>query len=86
MVWHEKTGANLLLRVGGGGLLAIAWLAGAALRSRVGRVDLNSDPLAYLLAAATFLCGSLGSILALLGTHIFDKVAIARRWRPIDRD
>ncbi|MCW3849417.1 hypothetical protein OF829_19430 [Sphingomonas sp. LB-2] len=86
MVWYEKAGASLLLRVAGVGTLAIAYFAGAALRSRAGTVALNSDPVAYLLAATTFLCASFGSILTVLGKHIFDKVEVSRRWSRADRD
>ena len=85
MPWYEKTGASALLRIGGVGILAIAYFAGTTLRSRVVAVTLNGDPFAYLLAAGTFLCGSVGSGLVVMGAHIFDRVAVSQRWRPIDR-
>lgn len=84
MIWYEKKGASTLLRFAGVGILATAWFAGTVLRSRVGTVSPNGDPVAYLLAAATFLCGSVGSLLAVLGNHIFDKVPVSRRWSRID--
>jgi len=84
MPWHEKTGANILLRIIGVGALALAYLAAMSLRSRAAAGSLDGDAFAYLLAAATFLCGSAGAVLTLLGTQIFDRVAISGRWRRSD--
>ncbi len=81
MPWHQKTGASVLLRVAGAGILGIAYLAGASLRSRAIAGPVNGDPFAYLLAAATFICGSAGTVLAALGAHIFDRVVVSQRWR-----
>ena len=85
MAWYEKSGAGALLRVAGLATLAVAYVAGASLRSRALAGALDSDPFAYLLAATAFLCGSLGSGLVVLGRHIFDRVEISRRWSRIDR-
>jgi hypothetical protein len=85
MAWYEKTGASVLLRLAGLGMVTIACFTGAALRSRAAAGGLSSDPAAYLLAAAAFLCASVGGMLTALGSHIFDKVEISRRWSRIDR-
>jgi len=84
MLWYQRTGAGALLRVAGMGILATGYFAAIWLQSRATAGALNGDPLAYLLAAAAFLCGSVGSALAVLGTHIFDRVEVAQRWRRPD--
>ena len=84
MAWHQKTGAAILLRVAGVAILALAWLAASALRSRAVAGAPDRDALAWLLACATFLCGSAGCGLAVLGPHIFDRVEVSRRWRRPD--
>jgi hypothetical protein len=86
MPWHEKSGANILLRLIGIGILALAYAAAASLRGRALAGSLDGDALAYLLAAATFLCGSAGAALTFLGTHIFDRVELSQRWRHRDRE
>jgi hypothetical protein len=86
MPWHQRTGASLLLRIAGVGILALAYFAAAALHSRALAGALERDPLAYLLAAATFLCGSSGAGLVALGAHVFDRVEVAQRWRHPDRE
>jgi hypothetical protein len=85
MDWHQKRGASALLRMGGLGILAIAWAAGTALARRAATPGIDSDPLAYFLAVVTFLGGSFGSVVTVLGRHIFDRVEIARRWSRTDR-
>lgn len=85
MTWHEKKGASALLRLGGVGILAVACAAGFALMRRAGTTGIDSDPLAYFLAAITFLSGSFGSVVTVLGRHIFDRVEIARQWSRTDR-
>lgn len=87
MAWYQKSGATWLLRLGGIGVLAIAWLAASALRARVGGAvgALERDALAWLLAMTTFLCGTTGALLTVLGSHIFDRVRLSRRWRRVDR-
>ena len=85
MHWYEKTGASALLRIAGAGILAIAYFAGVALRSRAVAAPISGDPFAYLLAAGMFLGASVGSGLVVLGSHIFDRVEVSRRWRPVDR-
>lgn len=86
MAWYEKTGASALLRIAGVGILGIAYLAGAFLRGRAAAGSLTGDPFSYLFAAGTFLCGSVGSALTVLGAHIFDRVEVSQRWRPTDRE
>lgn len=85
MAWYQKTSGDVLLRIAGLGILAVAWLAGAALHSRVGAGSLDRDALAWLFAVTTFLCGSAGAILVAIGRHIFDRVAVSRRWRRVRR-
>jgi len=85
MPWYEKTAGNLLLRVIGAGLLALTYVAIGLLRRRVTTGSIESDPLAYLLAAGAFICASGGALLAALGPHIFDRIEVSERWRRIDR-
>jgi hypothetical protein len=83
MNWHEKAGANVLLRLAGVALLALAWAVGEALHRRALAGPVNGDVLAYLLAALTFVCATAGAALAVMGSHIFDQIEIAARWgRP----
>lgn len=85
--WHERSGADILIRVGGLALIALASLAAAALRHRaLVDVRLEDDPLAYLLALAAFVAGSFGCASLALGHHLFDRIEIARRWQPFRRD
>jgi cytochrome c oxidase assembly factor CtaG len=85
MAWHQKTGAAILLRVAGVAILALAWLAAAALHSRAMAAGAPTrDAVAWLLACSAFLCGSAGAGLAVLGPHIFDRIQVSRRWRRPD--
>lgn len=86
MASHHRTGAAILLRVAGAAILVLAWLAASALRSRAMAGAPGRDALAWLLACATFLCGSVGSGLAMLGPHIFDRIEVSRRWRRPDEN
>lgn len=85
MAWHRKNGANLLLRASGAMLLALSYLCGDWLRARAAAGPIDGDPLAFMLAAATFLSASGGSLLVILGTHIFDQVEVAFPWYRIGR-
>jgi hypothetical protein len=84
MPWYEKNGASLALRLAGVALLGLAWFAASLLRSRALAGPVEGDPVAFLLAGATFVCGSGGALLGLLGRHIFDRVEVSRRWRHPD--
>ena len=84
MKWHERKGAGPAIRLLGAILVALAYFAATALRRRaLAGPPLDGDALAWLLAAASFLCASCGAAMALLGDHLFDPVMVARRWSRI---
>lgn len=85
MAWHRKSSGNIVLRVTGAVLLVGASLCGSWLRDRAALGLIDSDPIAFLLAAATFLSGSGGALLLVLGAHIFDQVEVASPWYRIGR-
>lgn len=80
---HDRKSFGRLLRLGGVALLALAYVAGRALRGYAvaGQVD---QAAAYLLAAILFVCASGGTVLLVLGPHLLDRVRIAQRWRRTD--
>ena len=83
--WHERRSADLLLRLAGIVLIAIAYAAGAALRHpALVDVNLEGDAIADLLAAGPFLSASAGCAALFTGRHLFDRVRIARRWSSLD--
>jgi hypothetical protein len=69
-----------MLRFAGAVLLALSYVAAMALRARALGGPITGDPLAYLLAAVSFMLGSGGAALLVLGRHLFDHVEVARRW------
>lgn len=73
----------MLLRLAGLILMAIAAGAVTLLRERAVGNSIEGDPLAYLLALLSFLGGSGGLTLAVLGSHIYDRVEISSRWRRL---
>lgn len=82
---HGIAGAarsGLAIRAIGLALLGGAAAAGRALVAIVQADPLAArSPLAWLLAAATFCCLSLGAALLVLGAHIFDEVEVSERWQ-----
>jgi len=78
--WSRTRTASLGLRLAGVLLLALAYAAARALRARAVAGPVAGDPLAWLLAAASFVSASGGTALAVMGHHLFDQVQIARRW------
>lgn len=82
--WQYNKRTDIGLRLGGAGLLGLAWLAFrelAGLHLSAIHSDPGVGPLA--LAAVGFLCASLGAVLIVQGRHIFDRVEVSRRWRTI---
>lgn len=77
--WHRTRRADLGLRVVGLCLIGLAYLAIAGL---VGLhvPPKSASPLAFGLAAAGFLCGSMGGALTMLGNHLSDEIEISARW------
>jgi hypothetical protein len=69
-----------LLRAAGALLLALAYAAAAVLRARALAGPIMGDPLAWLLAAVSFVLASGGAALLVVGRHLFDHVEVARRW------
>jgi len=70
------------LRLGGAALCGLAWLAFRELAAlHPSRIHADPGVGALLLAAAGFLCASLGAVLIAQGRHIFDSVEVSERWR-----
>ena len=82
MVHDHGTGKQHVgIRLIGVVLLACCALAGRWLLKPV-HAGQHHEPstLEYLAAAGGFLCFSAGSALTVLGAHIFDRVAVSKRW------
>lgn len=80
-VWHEKRGADLMLRLGGAALLGCAWLLGRWLWSLVrARPPHDMTAPEFLVGMVMFCCASLGAAMVTLGRHLFDQVRISERW------
>lgn len=85
MRWYESFPANLGLRVSGMILLVFSFLAAGSLHERtVTTAPHNATFMMLLLAAATFICGSLGSALLVVGPRLWEPVEVAERWRRTD--
>ena len=68
-------GAGLLL-------LGLAWAVERALAALEAGHAGHEPAAAYPLALATFLLGSVGTALAVMGPRLFRKVVVADRWSP----
>jgi len=80
-IWHERRGADLILRLGGMLLLGFAWLLGIWMASLVeSHAPHDATPLEMIIGMAMFAAGSLGAAALILGKHIFDKVQVSERW------
>ena len=75
-MWHNRRGAGAAIRLAGAILLAVAYLAGA-------RLFVAPDGREAVLAVILFTSASAGSAMLALGAHLFDEVAVSRRWSPI---
>jgi hypothetical protein len=84
MIWHERLSGKILLRLGGLGLLGLAWAVAHILRQRAMAGPLTGQPIAYLLAMLMFVFASAGAALAFVGSHLFDKIDVAARWSRLD--
>ena len=88
--WHQDRRTDIGLRLAGAALWGLAWLAARQLAAlHLTQTHTDPDMWAALLAAAAFLCASLGAALIIQGCHIFDRVEIGERWRvnsPSDAD
>lgn len=81
IVWHEKRGADLMLRLGGAALLGCAWLLGRWLWSLVrGYPPHDVTAPEFLVGMAMFCCASPGAAMVALGRRLFDRVQISERW------
>lgn len=82
--WHRTYRGthwgSAAIRLGGAVLIAVAWLAGSALRVRVDHL-IVTGALDDALMAITFLSASAGMAAMVMGGHLFDQVPIAERWR-----
>lgn len=80
--WHYDKRTDIGLRLIGAVLGGVSWLAVRDLAARH-LSEIHSDPGigALVLAAAAFLCASLGAVLITQGRHIFDRIEIGERWR-----
>lgn len=82
--WHQDKRTDIGLRFAGAALWGLAWLAAGQLAAlHLMQTHADPDMWAALLAAAAFLCASLGAVLITQGRHIFDRVEISERWRII---
>ena len=79
MAFHERKYADLLLRLAGMMLLALAFFVG---RHLFGGADpaARTKPSAYLLALIFITSLSPGAAMASLGRHLFDQVELSARW------
>lgn len=82
--WYQDRRTDIGLRLAGAALWGLAWLAARQLAA-LHLTQSHADPgmWAVTLAAAAFLCASLGAVLVTQGRHIFDRVEISERWRVI---
>lgn len=79
---RQDLARDLLLRIFGGGLMALSCLAASRLVAMVQTPPAHQgSPVEMGLAAVAFLAASAGTVLAVLGTHIFDEVVVSPRWR-----
>lgn len=83
MAWHEKRGADAVLRLAGAIMLAIAGLTARRLFGAANPYA-KVTPLCYLLALIGMVSASAGAALAALGHHLFDPVELPPRWRLHD--
>jgi uncharacterized protein (DUF1684 family) len=80
-IWHERRGADLILRLGGMLLLGCAWLLGMWMTSLVrSHAPPDATLPEMLIGMLMFAAGSLGAATLALGKHIFDKVQVSERW------
>jgi hypothetical protein len=79
--WHETRAAGVALRLGGAGLLAIAWLTGTALYARV-----HAHPPAPASMGELGLCTVLvlllvaGAALLVVGPGLWRQVELPAAW------
>lgn len=74
---------DLRLRLAGACLLACCVLAVRALIAfHAQHAQLSSGPMALGLCGISFITGSLGAGLLMLGHHVFDTVEVGPRWAP----
>ena len=85
MPWFQTRIGSLTLRLGGVALLALAYAAAHGLRARAIAGPIMGDPLGWLLAAVSFLLGSIGAASLAMGRHLFDRIEVSRRWSRCQR-
>lgn len=78
--WHERCWGSFALRLVGGLLLLLAWLAGAFLQSRAARHG-TTGVIDTGLSLAALLAASIGSAGLIMGGHLIDRVQVSERWR-----
>lgn len=82
--WYKTTGGDVAIRAGGLAALAAAWLATSTLcRLTAMRPAHAPTPIELMFAAIGFLAASAGAAALAIGRHLFDEVAISRRWRRL---
>lgn len=77
--WHRSRKADIGLRLSGLFLCGAAYLSLARLIA-IAAPHHAIDAIPYGLATVGFLSASLGSALALLGSHLFDEIEIRGKW------
>jgi hypothetical protein len=81
MDWKKIPASRWGIRQLGVVLLLAAYAVAKHLLAIGGGRHGDQPPVVYLLALVTFLCGSAGCALLILGYHIFDKIRVSKRWR-----
>lgn len=80
-IWHERPGADLILRLSGMLLLGCAWLLGLWMAALVRRhAPHEATPLEMLMGMLMFAAGSLGAATLALGKHLFENTQVSERW------
>lgn len=79
---HGSTWGGVSLRLAGAVLLCAAGAAAGRLFGAGAHVPRAID---YALALIAFAGASAGSVLLLLGAHLFDQVELPRRWTRMPR-
>lgn len=73
--WHKSKGAGFLLRLGGAALVGLACLAVVGMGG--GRDGALAE---YVLGLVGFVSASLGSLLLIVGPHLFDEIEVPAPW------
>lgn len=80
--WRKDWRTDSGLRLGGVALCALAYLAIRSLLAlHLSQARVEPGASAFALAAAAFLCASIGAALMIAGRHVLDEIEVSQRWR-----